>query len=134
MFFLVHFQCHTFPRKSKCGLRRLDLRAPAPVISNTAGRDLQNLVILSTKIRRILDSHKNDRSHRCPADNKYSSGSRISLRGAPTSWGGANSTRRLCFEKFVCQNERIWTRGGGGGWWGAGGAPLGSATEIICSS
>ena len=39
--------------------------------------------------------------------------------------GGRQLPRRLRFEKFVCQNERIWTRRGAR----AGGAPPGSATE-----
>ena len=41
-----------------------------------------------------------------------SGGSRISRRGAWTSLGGCGLPRRLRFENFVCQNERIWTLGG----------------------
>ena len=44
---------------------------------------------------------------------QISSGSRISRRGTPISWGWRQLPRRLRFEKFVCQNERIWTRRGG---------------------
>ena len=39
--------------------------------------------------------------------------------------GGCQLLRRLSFEKFVCQNERIWTHGGTH----AGGAP-GSTTGL----
>ena len=39
---------------------------------------------------------------------QFSGGSRIPV-GAPTWWGGRQLPRRLRFEKFVCQNERIWT-------------------------
>ena len=45
--------------------------------------------------------------------NDSSSGSRISRRGRQPR-RGRQLPRQLCFEKFVCQNERIWTRGGGG--------------------
>ena len=46
----------------------------------------------------------------------YSGGSRISRRGGrgPCT-GGRGPLRRLRFENFACQNERIWTRRGGGG-------------------
>ena len=57
-----------------------------------------------------------------------SGGSRLSRRGR---WprGGHQLLRRLCFKKFVCQNERIWTLGGGGGC--APAAPPGSANVKI---
>ena len=44
-----------------------------------------------------------------------SGGSRIFLRGGrrPRGGGGRPLPRRLRFEKFVCQNERIWTLRGG---------------------
>ena len=43
-----------------------------------------------------------------------SCGSRISHRGGRRPRrGGRQLPRRLHFEKFVCQNERIWTRRGG---------------------
>ena len=35
--------------------------------------------------------------------------SRISRRGGRQPHGGHQLPRRLHFEKFVCQNERIWT-------------------------
>ena len=41
-----------------------------------------------------------------------SGGSRISRRGAWTSYGGPWTPRQLRFENFACQNERIWTRRG----------------------
>ena len=41
-----------------------------------------------------------------------SGGSRISRRGGMDLVGGAWTPRQLCFKKFVCQNERIWTLGG----------------------
>ena len=41
--------------------------------------------------------------------------------------GGRQLPRRLHFEKFVCQNERMWTLGGG-----ASGAPPGSANGFRC--
>ena len=43
-------------------------------------------------------------------DTYCSGGSRISCRGAWTSWGGRGLPRRLRFIKFVCQNKRIGTR------------------------
>ena len=50
-----------------------------------------------------------------------SGGSRISRRGAWTSYGGGRGPpRRLRFENFACQNERILTRRGAR----AGRAPL----------
>ena len=62
------------------------------------------------------------------SDNKYvySGGSRISHRKAPTSYGGPQLPRRLCFKKFVCQNERIWTLRGR-----APVAPPGSANGLV---
>ena len=48
----------------------------------------------------------------------FSGGSRISGRGRRPR-GGRQLPRRLRFEKFVCQNERIWTLRGAH----AGGAP-----------
>ena len=42
-----------------------------------------------------------------------SSGSRISRRGGADLVGGRQLPRQLRFEKFVCQNERIWTQRGG---------------------
>ena len=51
--------------------------------------------------------------------------------GFPVTSGGRQLPRRLRFEKFVCQNERIWTRGGGGGG-RAPGTPPGSATDLEC--
>ena len=41
--------------------------------------------------------------------------------------GGRQLPRRLRFEKFVCQNERIWTRRGER----ASGAPPGSTTDLV---
>ena len=43
-----------------------------------------------------------------------SGGSRISRRGRRPRSGGGQLLRQLCFEKFVCQNKRIWTLWGGG--------------------
>ena len=40
-----------------------------------------------------------------------SSGSRISHRGVLTLWG-VPTPKAATFQKFVCQNERIWTRRG----------------------
>ena len=45
---------------------------------------------------------------------KDSGGSRISHRGGRgPRMGGRGPPRRLRFENFACQNERIWTRRGG---------------------
>ena len=57
---------------------------------------------------------------------KNSSRSRISLGGGADLMGGRQLPRWLRFKKFVCQNERIWTRRGGGTHWQH---PPGSATE-----
>ena len=42
----------------------------------------------------------------------YSGGSRISVGGVDLVGGGRGPPRRLRFENFACQNERIWTRRG----------------------
>ena len=44
--------------------------------------------------------------------------------------GGRQLPRRLCFEKFVCQNERIWTLRGAR----AGGAPWIRQCDIYCNN
>ena len=51
------------------------------------------------------------KNHSNTQDN-CSGGSRISRRGGVDHVGGRGPPRRLCFENFVCQNERIWTLGG----------------------
>ena len=48
----------------------------------------------------------------CGKGSTCSGGSRISRRGRGPRWGARGHPRRLRFENFVFQNERIWTLGG----------------------
>ena len=47
--------------------------------------------------------------------------------------GGHQLPRRLHFEKFVCQNERIWTHGGACQWHPPGSATVSGAYAILYS-
>ena len=68
--------------------------------------DLPDLVNYSY-VKAFLFKH----THTCTQTNTYFSGG--SCRGDVDIVGGRGLPRRLRFENFVCQNERIWTLGGG---------------------
>ena len=67
---------------------------------------MNNLTILAGKPRKQIHLIIVREKHLL---HKVSGGSRISHGGGHWPHGGHQLPRWLCFNKFVCQNERIWT-------------------------